>query len=206
MSTVKRQPPIFLRNPSRKGGRLPVALAALAALVLVPPAVPHFLAQRYPGLPGRPVDAVMVVTGGEGRIPEGYRVWAAGAARELLILGAGRTVPVTRLLPQSAGLPPKALARVHVEGWSQNTLENAFSAKAAAEERGYSSAILVTSDYHVPRAWITFRKVLPPRVSLHVLPVRSEGWGSPGASLRTARRYFLEGWKYWGYRVLLRWE
>ena len=80
------------------------------------------------------------------------------------------------------------------------------SAKTAAEERGYTSVILVTSDYHVPRAWIAFRRVLPPRVALHVLPVRSEGWGSAGAAWRTARRYFLEGWKYWGYRLLLRWE
>ena len=203
---MKRQPPISLRRSSRRGGRLPVALGALAALLLVPPAVPHLLAHRYPGLPGRPADAVVVATGGEGRIPEGYRAWAAGAARELLILGAGRTIPVTRLLPQSAGLAPEELARIHVEGWSENTLENAFSAKAAAEGRGYSSVILVTSDYHVPRAWLTFRKVLPPGVSLHVLPVRSDRWGSPVAFLRTVRRYFLEGWKYWGYRVLLRWE
>jgi uncharacterized SAM-binding protein YcdF (DUF218 family) len=93
-----------------------------------------------------------------------------------------------------------------VEGWSENTLENAFSARAAAEERGYSSVILVTSDYHVPRAFLTFRKVLPARVALSVRSVPSGDWDSPAESWRTARRYFLEGWKYWGYRILLRWE
>jgi len=202
---MKRQPSTFLRRSSPWGRRLRAALVLAAAAVL-PSVVPHLLALRYPGSPARPVDAVMVATGGEGRIPEGYQAWSAGSARELCILGVGRTVPLARLLPQASGLSPEAAARIHVEGWSENTLENAFSARAAAEERGYSSVILVTSDYHLPRAWITFRKILPPRVALYALPVRSEGWGGPGAFFRTARRYFVEGWKYWGYRVLLRWE
>jgi len=176
------------------------------AVVLLLPAVPHFLALGYPRPSAHPADAVMVLAGGEGRIPEGYRAWVSGAARELYILGAVQAVPLGRLYPQATRLPPESLSRVHVEGWSENTLENAFSAKAAVEGMGYSSVVLVTSDYHVPRAWIAFRKILPARVALSVLPVRSEGWGSPGAAWRTLRRHFLEGWKYWGYRILLRWE
>jgi uncharacterized SAM-binding protein YcdF (DUF218 family) len=148
----------------------------------------------------------MVLSGGEGRIAEGYRAWSSGAATEFYILGAGRNVPLTRLVPPVSTLTPAARSRLHAEGWSENTLENAFSARTAVEERNFSSVILVTSDYHVPRAWIAFRKVLPPRVALYVRPVRSEGWDSAGAALRTARRYLLEGWKYWGYRLLLRWE
>jgi uncharacterized SAM-binding protein YcdF (DUF218 family) len=148
----------------------------------------------------------MVLSGGEGRIAEGYRAWVSGAAREIYILGTGRDVPLGKLIPATAGLPAAARSRVHVEGWSENTLENAFSAKNATEERNFASVIIVTSDYHVARAWIAFRRVLPPRIALYVLSVRSEGWDSPGAAWRTARRYFLEGWKYWGYRALLRWE
>ncbi len=91
-----------------------------------------------------------------------------------------------------------------MEGWSENTLENAFSAKSSVGEGKYSSVILVTSDYHIPRAYLAFRKVLPPEVSLFAIRVRSE-WGA-GASWRWARLYFIEGWKYWGYRILLRWE
>ena len=92
-----------------------------------------------------------------------------------------------------------------MEGWSENTLENAFSAKTLAEERKYASVILVTSDYHAPRAYHVFRKVLPPEVAISVLKVRAES-GQPGAAWRWARRHFLEGWKYWGYRLLLLWE
>jgi len=207
-SEVKRQHPIFSGARARRRRRLRGVLAALALLFLLflPPAVPHILGLGFPGVPSRPADALMVLSGGEGRIAEGYRAWSSGAAAEFYILGAGRDVPLPRLVPAAAALTAAARARVHVEGWSENTLENAFSAKTAAEERKFSSVILVTSDYHVPRAWATFRKVLPTRVALHVLPVRSDRWTSAGAAWRTARRYFVEGWKYWGYRVLLRWE
>ncbi len=175
------------------------------SLLLVPPAIPHLLALRIPGPPPRPVDAVFVLSGGEGRIPAGYRIWSSGMARELYILGAGRRISIEKILPGSSALSPESLSRIHVEGWSMNTLENAFSAESVLSRRGFTSATLVTSGYHVPRAYLAFRKVLPAGVALYVYPVNGEGEGIGGA-WRWARRHFIEGWKYWGYRALLRWE
>jgi len=203
MDAVKTQSPL-LSDRRRRGGRFFLPILSLLALLFLPPAVPHLLSLRDPGPPARPADAIFVLTGGEGRIQEGYRAWSNGAARELYILGAGGRVPVTRIVPEVSRDPAEALARVHVEGWSENTLENAFSAKSAVGEGKYASVILVTSDYHVPRAYLAFRKVLPPEVSLSVIRVGPEG--GPGATWRWARRHFIEGWKYWGYRILMRWE
>ena len=200
---MKTQPPIlFDRRRHRKGPRRLVI--SLFVLLFLLPALPHLLMLHNPGPPTRPADVIFVLTGGEGRIQEGFRAWSGGAARELYILGAGRTVPIPRIVPEASRLPAEALVRVHVEGWSVNTLENAFSAKTAVGEGKYSSVILVTSDYHIPRAHLAFRKVLPKGVSLSAIRVGPEG--GPGASWRWARRHFLEGWKYWGYRILLRWE
>lgn len=203
MAAMKTQSP-FLSGPRRSRGRGRRWILSLVALLFLPPAVPHLLAMREPKPPAGPADAIFVLTGGEGRIQEGYRAWSNGAARELYILGAGRRVPVTRIVPEASRLPAGALSRIHVEGWSENTLENAFSAKYAVGEGKYSSVILVTSDYHIPRAYLAFRKVLPPEVSLSAIRVRPEG--GVGAPWRWARRNFIEGWKYWGYRILLRWE
>jgi uncharacterized SAM-binding protein YcdF (DUF218 family) len=204
MDIVKRQSLLFFDRRRRRKGTRRLVLSLLVLLFLLP-AVPHLLSLRNPGPPpARPADAIFVLTGGEGRIQEGYRAWHGGAARELYILGTGRKVPITRIVPDVSRIPPESLARVHVEGWSENTLENAFSAKSAVVERKYSSVILVTSDYHIPRAVLVFRKVLPPEVSLSAIRVRPEA--GPGASWRWARRHFIEGWKYWGYRILLRWE
>ena len=200
---MKKQSPLG-SAPRRRRGRFPRTILFLLVLLFGPPAVPHLLSLRDPASPARPADAIFVLTGGEGRIQEGFRAWSAGAARELYILGAGRTVPATQIVPEGSRIPAEALARVHVEGWSVNTLENAFAAKSAVGERKYSSVILVTSDYHIPRAVLVFRKVLPGDVSLSTIRVRPEG--GAGASWRWARRHFIEGWKDWGYRILLRWE
>jgi uncharacterized SAM-binding protein YcdF (DUF218 family) len=200
---VKTQSPLLSGTRRRGGGSL-LSILSLLVLLFLPPAVPHLLSLRDPGPPTRPADAIFVLTGGEGRIQEGFRAWSGGAARELYILGAGVRVPVTRIVPEGSRIPLAALSRVHVEGWSENTLENAFSAKSAVGEGKYSSVILVTSDYHVPRAVLAFRAILPADVSLSAIRVRPEG--GAGASWRWARRHFIEGWKYWGYRILLRWE
>ncbi len=178
----------------------------LLAILFVPPAIPHLLpfGTQAPRL--RPADAVFVLSGGEGRIQAGYRAWNSGAAKDLCILGAGKMVEPADLLPEAASLPAGALKRIYVERWSENTLENAFSAKSIVSARGYSAVILVTSDYHAPRAHLAFRKVLPEGVRLDVIPVASGSGSKGGVAWRWARRHFLEGWKYWGYRVLLRWE
>jgi len=201
---MKTQSPLYTGPRRRRGGFFRPVLF-LFVLLFLPASIPHLLALRDPGPPPtRPADAIFVLTGGEGRIQEGFRAWSGGAARELYILGAGRRIPVARIVPEASRIPAEALSRVHVEGWSENTLENAFSAKSAVGEGKYSSVILVTSDYHIPRAYLAFRKVLPPEVSLSAIRVRPEG--GEGASWRWVRRHFIEGWKYWGYRILLRWE
>jgi uncharacterized SAM-binding protein YcdF (DUF218 family) len=200
---MKTQSPLYTGPRPRRGGVFQPVLFLLVLLFL-PAAIPHLLALRDPGPPTRPADAIFVLTGGDGRIQEGFRAWSGGAARELYILGARRRIPVAQILPEASRIPAEALSRIHVEGWSENTLENAFSAKSAVGEGRYSSVILVTSDYHIPRAYLAFRKLLPPEVSLSAIRVRPEG--GAGASWRWARRHFIEGWKYWGYRILLRWE
>jgi len=202
MDAMKMQSSLYSDRRRRGGFFRPILFLVL--LLFLPPAVPHLLSARDPGPPTRPADAIFVLTGGEGRIQEGFRAWSGGMARELYILGAGRTVPVARIVPEGFRIPAEDLSRVHVEGWSGNTLENAFSAKSAVGEGKFSSVILVTSDYHIPRANLAFRKVLPPDVALSAIRVPPEG--GPGASWRWARLHFIEGWKYWGYRILLRWE
>lgn len=205
MGRRKKQDPLLPSLGPRGGRRFRWGILLLF-LLLAPPVVPHVLALRLPSPPPKPADAVIVLSGGKGRIQEGYRAWRSGAGRDFCVLGAGRDVKPAQFLPDVASLSPEALSRIRVEGWSENTLENAFSAKTIAEQRGYSSVILVTSDYHVPRAYLAFRKILPPDVVLSVIRVRAESGDPAGVVWRWARRHFLEGWKYWGYRVLLRWE
>ncbi len=175
------------------------------ALLLAGGALPHFIVRGPTGPPPGGADAIFVLTGGENRIAEGFRAWREGKGRDLFILGAGRDARLEQVLPGRPTLGPRERERVRLEGWSRNTFENAISAKSFVMMNGYRSVLLVTSDYHVPRALRAFLTVLPPDVAVSVLPVRSTGkWGA--ASPRTLRLFLVEGWKYWWYRVFLLWE
>ena len=180
-------------------------LLVLFLLLAAGAAVPHLNARTLPGPQQERADALLVLTGDENRIPVGYRAWREGKAGELYILGAGGGAKLERVLPGRPALSPAELNKLHIEGWSENTLENAFSAKGLVDERGFRKVILVTSDYHMPRAHLALRTVLPGPISIEVIPVRSE-WKDRAAFPRTLRLFFVEGWKYWGYRVFLLWE
>ncbi|MCL5965858.1 MAG: YdcF family protein [Deltaproteobacteria bacterium] len=181
-------------------------IAAVVLILLVGGAVvPHLLARGLPAPAGGAADAIFVLAGGENRIAVGYRAWKEGIGRQLYILGARRKVRPEQLLPGHPALGPAGLEKIHVEGWSENTLENAFSAKSVVTAQRFRSVVLVTSDYHLPRAYLALRKFLPQEVSLTAIPVASE-WHGVRSALRSLRLFFLEGWKYWVYRVFLHWE
>ena len=189
-------------GPSRKKKGFRKPFAGLIFLLAAGATIPHLLGRGAASPPGGVADAVLVFTGGENRIAEGYRAWREGQGKELFILGAGQEAKLATVLPGIAEVSTSDLPRIHIEGWSANTLENAISAKSVVLSRAYKKVILVTSDYHVPRAHLTLREVLPPAVSISVIPVNSD-WKRKGAWHRLPRLLFVEGWKYWGYRLLL---
>src|SRR4030066_1576667 len=124
-------------GPRRKNTGVRMALAALILLLAAGTAIPYVLARGLPAPSGSAADAILAPTGGENRIAEGFRAWKEGRGRDLFILGAGRDAKLANILPAGTGISPPALPRVHVEGWSQNTLENAFSATPAVAARAY---------------------------------------------------------------------
>lgn len=186
----------------RKRGLFPRLAAGILLLAALGGAWPHVMARRLPRPSARSADAVFVLTGGENRIAAGYRAWREGVGREFYILGAARGLRPEQLLPGRPALSAADAARIHVEGWSENTLENAISAKSVAASRGFRNVVLVTSDYHLPRAFLAVRKFLPPDVALSAISVPS-AWNGAGAAVRSLRRFFVEGWKYWVYRIFL---
>ena len=195
----------FQLGVRRKKSRVRRAATVLVLLLLGAAALPHLIARGEGHSSGKTADAILVLTGGENRIAAGFRAWEEGKGKELFVLGAGREATLPSILPAGTEISPAQLLRIHIEGWSENTLENAFSAKSAVVSRGYREVIIVTSDYHVPRAYLAMRKILPPDISISVAPVVSN-WRRKGAWHRLPRLFLVEGWKYWGYLLFLRWE
>lgn len=194
-----------LLRPDRKRKPPIRALLFVAGILLLGAAIPHWNASKLPGPSGVPADGILVPAGGESRIAEGFRAWKEGRGKHLFILGAGREATPERILPGWPELTPGQRTLVHIENWSENTLENAVSARMSVNEYGLGKVLLVTSRYHVARAYLGMRTMLPETVSIEVIPVLPGG-GGRSSWWRYPFLYFVEGWKYWGYRILLRWK
>ena len=144
----------------------------------------------------RNADGIVALTGGASRIADAIELLASGRGKRLLISGAYRATnsnEISRLNPEF-----ERWVRCCVDfDRSLNTLGNAIETKRWAQSRGFRSLIVVTSNYHMPRALAEIAHQLPD-VALVPFPVvtdrqRAErwwvGWG-------TTRRMFIEYVKF----------
>jgi uncharacterized SAM-binding protein YcdF (DUF218 family) len=186
-----------LPSPLRRLARLAVRLAAAAVLMLAGGFL--WFIWRVPAeevrLSGK-ADGIVALTGGASRIADAIELLASGRGTRLLISGANRSTnsaEISRLNPEFA-----RWVRCCVDfDQSLNTLGNAIETRRWAERRGFRSLIVVTSNYHMPRALAEIAHQLPD-VALVPFPVvtdrlRAEPWWTNGA---TARLMFTEYVKY----------
>jgi uncharacterized SAM-binding protein YcdF (DUF218 family) len=132
-------------------------------------------------------DGIVVLTGGASRVTDAIELMAAGRGRRLLISGLHRTTTVgeiQRLNPDFTRVIRCCVDFDH----SRNTLGNAIETKRWAESRGFRSIIVVTSNYHMPRALAEIAHQLP-GVELVPYPVvtakqRAEPWWRTVAAAR----------------------
>jgi len=136
-------------------------------------------------------DAIVVLTGGRGRVEEGVRLYRAGQGKKLLLIGVDPSVKKRELF-QGDGE-----GGVYLEQNSRNTLENAIYARDLIMKHKVRSIKLITSRYHMKRSTILFRNALPGYVAIYPHPVDSsnlkEQWWSHSGSFKLL---FSEFYKY----------
>jgi uncharacterized SAM-binding protein YcdF (DUF218 family) len=147
-----------------------------------------------------PADAVVVLTGGGGRLETGLALLEQGHARKLFVSGVHEDVDVAMLLASLAadGVPPPDAATVACciqLGYSAaDTRGNAEETAAWIRAEHFASLSLVTADYHMPRSLLEFHRAMP---EIRILPypvfpeqVRREGWWRwPGTTSLLIREY-----------------
>jgi len=103
-------------------------------------------------------DAVVVLTGGSGRLERGFDMVERGLARRMLISGVERTVrPIE--LASAYEVDPRLFECCIVLGReSFDTRSNADEVARWVERRRIRSIRLVTNDLHMPRARYELRK------------------------------------------------
>jgi uncharacterized SAM-binding protein YcdF (DUF218 family) len=107
-------------------------------------------------------DAIVVLTGGTGRLERGMAVLKQGRAKRLLVAGADPSVTRADLARRLGPGTLKTLrCCVDLGSESVDTRSNAEEARRWMRRRGYTSLRLVTSDWHMRRAAYEFRQDLP---------------------------------------------
>lgn len=111
-------------------------------------------------------DAVVVLTGGPGRLARGLDVLEAGSAKRLLVSGVDDKVDKGDLAQAAAARRSLFAARVDLGHEAVDTRSNAEETAAWVARHEYRTLRLVTSAAHMRRAMLELDKVLPPEVAI----------------------------------------
>jgi uncharacterized SAM-binding protein YcdF (DUF218 family) len=171
-------------------------LAGLATVVVgVALGFVGFLSQLR-GVEIRPAgnaDGIVVLTGGSSRVSDAMELLAGGYGKRLLISGVHPTNDVSdisRSLPENPSSDNQSLLGccVDLDRSAVNTHSNAAETRRWAHERGFKSLIVVTSNYHMPRAIAEMSHAMPDVTLIPFAVVgdkwRDEPWWTNGATFR----------------------
>ncbi len=127
-----------------------------------------------PAPAGATTEAIVVLTGGNGRIEQGIARLAAHRATRMLIAGTDPVVTKADLAARLHGERNLLDCCVDLGSESVDTRSNAEEAKRWLDARGYRSLTLVTSDWHMRRARYEFASQLGRRYEITTDAVRTE--------------------------------
>jgi uncharacterized SAM-binding protein YcdF (DUF218 family) len=113
-------------------------------------------------------DAIVVLTGGSGRLDRGFELMRRGLAQRMLISGVARTVRPEDLVAAYHVDPQMLECCIALDRESFDTRSNADEVARWLERRGYRSIRLVTNDLHMPRAHYEVAKRIPPGIAILV--------------------------------------
>jgi len=136
----------------------------------------------------RNADGIVVLTGGASRISDAIELLANGHGKRLLISGVHRTTSTAEIARINKRYEGLVACCVDLDHSAINTTGNAIETRRWVNDRGFSSLIVVTSAYHMPRTMAELARQMPD-IALVPFPVvteklRNEPWWASGATAR----------------------
>lgn len=122
---------------------------------------------------GRKADGIVVLTGAAARIPDGVELLAAERGKRLLITGVHRATSATEIARITPLYAKYFSCCIDLDRSALNTFGNALESRRWARQHNFNSLIVVTSNWHMPRALAEIAHQLPD-VELIAYPVMSE--------------------------------
>jgi uncharacterized SAM-binding protein YcdF (DUF218 family) len=179
-------------SPAPRRGRLRTIVVAALAAVLVAATIGFvgFLAQLH-GAEAEPAgraDGIVVLTGGSSRVSDAMELLAGGYGKRLLISGVHPTSAASDISRSLSDNQSLLSCCVDLDRSAVNTRSNAAQTRRWAHDRDFKSLIVVTSNYHMPRAIVELSHAMP---NIRLIPFavvgekwRDESWWASGATLR----------------------
>lgn len=129
----------------------------------------------------RVTDAVVVLTGGKGRIDLGLKRMKEGKARQIFISGVNDEATAEHIIHEAIVREAPDIMRSDSEqlalGYqATSTIGNADEVKKWVEAHHIASIRLVTANYHMPRSLLEFKQVMPASLMIVPDPVFPEGF------------------------------
>lgn len=115
-------------------------------------------------------DAIVVLTGGAGRVGEGLALLEQKLGERLFVSGVYHGVDVNALLKVARQSPRDMEWRISLGYSADNTVGNARETADWMAKQRFKSLRLVTASYHMPRSLLEFHRAMPD-VSIIIHPV-----------------------------------
>lgn len=142
-------------------------------------------------------DGVVALTGESGRIAAAMKLLEDGEATRMLVSGVNPIVSRADIRDVAKATKRYYDCCVDLGFRATDTVGNARETAAWARAKGFKSLIIVTSDYHMPRAMLEIHEALP-EAKLTPYPIQTADFDTPRwwASSTGARRMVVEYCKY----------
>ena len=143
-------------------------------------------------------DCAIVLTGGAGRVREGFDLLANQEVKKLIISGVYSNVQLRELMPMWTFYGNLNENDVVLEKRSETTFGNAQQSLAIAEALKCRDVILVTSRLHMYRSYRTFRAAFPESIYIHPHSVVSGRYETSvwENSIEAFKSLFYSVWAY----------
>ncbi|HLE08586.1 MAG TPA: YdcF family protein [Thermodesulfobacteriota bacterium] len=144
-------------------------------------------------------DAIVVLTGGTGRVDLGLEFLRKGRGTFLVLSGVDRDADMDSIFLN--GVSEGERLKIFLDKNSRSTYENAIEVRKLMKEKGFDSMLLITSTYHMKRACYIFKRIMPPDVRIEPYPVESPNFDTKrwwrGRGVFIAGEEFLKySWYY----------
>jgi len=149
--------------------KLAVAVSVTFTMAAASPPTYQYMAGNLSPVPATPTlktDAVIVFTGANDRLVEGFDLYMSGYAAKMMI--TGDDYAVASHSPEIADLAARSdPAGIFIDLLAGSTIDNGVNGAKWAVENNVHTIRLITSENHMARAYFELRRVLPRDIQIY---------------------------------------